>query len=171
MLREIKDQYLTVYLKDLQDDLDSFLSRAEIYSNLCEGVKGPVDRILREEAERSLRGKLDPQRVSHHITYWRSVDSQTIDRVEVLDALVMGKTPLQLLEERPTIEGQEIRASVGGYRCPQREDVDDACRTTLVRLKEDTLFQRRENEKTVLIDKARSLYTRLHEIVSQRRIE
>jgi len=172
-LKEIADRYLAVYLKeDLRNDLTLFLKRADIYIGLCKGVKGPAYQILREEAERSLRGKLDPQRVPHHITYWRSVDSENIDEAgEVLDALAMGKTPLQILEERPTIEGQKISAQVDGYGYPQREDVDNACKNTLMKLKEHTLFQRRENEKMVLIKKAWSLHMRLHEIVSQHRIE
>jgi len=118
--------------------LRGLVSQVRYYNQLRKACESPANRIAREQVAREL------QEDTSDMKYRMFFDDQFIDIVSLEDALIRGKSPRELLEDRnPTIDTKfvQFEALLKG-RSVDIRSADRASETAVMNFKSENLFQR-----------------------------
>ena len=159
--------YFTIPQK-LRGELEAFYDRLEGYRILYEGAKGSIDRVVRD-AMRSILSEeaIAPPR-DLTINYRVFVVHQFVTMISLRDALLKGKTPRQLLEEKGVdVKGAETTVLVGGYGYPDIETINRLCEVALKKIQEDLLFQEMRNRNSSLLQDVQEIIKKLKNFIEE----
>jgi len=121
-----------------RDSVNLIVSLARHYNQLRKACEGPANRIAREQVKREL------QEETSDIKYRMFFEDQFIDIVSLEDAMIRGKTPKELLEERNpaiNIKYVQFEALLEGRPVDIRL-ADMASETAVNNFKAENIFQR-----------------------------
>lgn len=115
-------------------------------------MEGIAERISREAISQDLHPSAACSMTIHYTLF---AGPKYIQIVELPEALIMDRTPKQILESK-TAEFKifTINRVVGGYDYSDDDVVDKACEKALQKIRQEDTFQKKETELKDLIKEA-----------------
>jgi len=159
-IEKVMAEYLYFMVgEELRKTIETFYNRFQRYSIIeraAEGIAGKISTdIIRENL--GLERQIDTT-----VSYRLFVGSAPVKIVDLPLAILLGKTPKEILEKECVgLKGAWIDIVVGGYGYSDTEKVHSVCQMALEKMKKNPMFQEREAERKLLAEQAQKIIDHL----------